>query len=716
MPNTTTNTRDDTPPSSSKLAKTPKKIAPPSDFKTEQEFISYARKLFSDDMDYDRLNRDAGLEDALFVVGEQWDKETKTRRERRRRPTLTINRLPAFVAQIVGSRRMNETVIKVLPEAAANKLAADIRQGLIRNIEKVSRADRAYDKALENCVICGIGNFGVNVVDNEDDVFVRDITVISRPNPYSVVWDRTTTDPTGRDAGHVFVIDVMAKSVFENAYPGKMSSDLMFEQDATDARSGGWFQGDDVRVANFWRMRTRKRVFALFDDGKTVDITGREDEPGVIERIAIDPTTGEPHIRELERPYAEMYVISGTAILAGPYELPIRRVPEFRVPAWEINVGNIRQRFGLIRFMKDPQRLHNYWRSTVAEKLMMAPRARWVATKEAVAGREDQWRNAHLSDDPLLTWNGESGAPPQYTPPAQLEAALIQEANMTVQDLRDVSNLHEASLGQKSNEVSGKAILARQRVGEVGTIIYTDNLQMAQEEAGQVINDLIPVVYDTARTVKIIKPSDEATFVRINDEMDPNAIDITDGRYNTVVSTGPGYATRRVEAQESMLALFNANPQLFGVAADILVEEMDWPGAQRVSERIQKTLPPGLLDPESVPDEQREAQAQQAQQQAQIQQLQLEMEMAAAQADLQLKQAQASKAQADAQNSQANALLTNAQVEKTQADTLKVIEEIKALAPASNVELLLAQMEADELLEAEAAEAAQVQQTQEIST
>jgi hypothetical protein len=49
------------------------------------------------------------------------------------------------------------------------------------------------------------------------------------------------------------------------------------------------------------------------------------------------------------------------------------------VPGWEITIGEWKHRFGLIRFLKDPMRLHNFWRSVWAEKLMQSPRAVWLA-------------------------------------------------------------------------------------------------------------------------------------------------------------------------------------------------------------------------------------------------------------------------------------------------------------------------------------------------
>jgi hypothetical protein len=146
-------------------------IALPDDFDNEAAFLLHMRNEFYEDIQYDRLNREAAVEDLRFMVGDQWDDFVRQRREAARKPVLTVNRLPAFVAQIVGARRQNETVIDILPDQGGTIDIAKIRKGLLRNIQKESRAELAYDKGLENQTICGIGNFAVELDYENDDVF-----------------------------------------------------------------------------------------------------------------------------------------------------------------------------------------------------------------------------------------------------------------------------------------------------------------------------------------------------------------------------------------------------------------------------------------------------------------------------------------------------------------------------------------------------------------
>ncbi len=654
-----------------------KKVKQPGDYESAADFLQYMRTTYSKDLEADREMREESVVDARFVAGDQWDGDVKARRLRANKPTLTINRLPAYVSQLVGNRRLNDTGIKIVPDTGGQKKVAQVREGLIRNIQKVSHAQYAYDKAFEQQVIGGLGQFQIHLDYAHDDVFEQDIRVAAIPNPLSVVWDRESVEPTGADAEHVFVVDMLERAEFKRRYPDATGGD--FDMLSRDSRAG-WDTSTTVQVVSFWRMRSKPRTVAMMQDGQVQDVTDIDIEEWF--DLVMPDQDGEPMIRDVQRKYAQMYLCSSNDLLAGPYDLPIQRVPVFRVPGWELLIEGDRFRWGLVRHLRDPQRLHNYWRSVIAEKLTNAPKAKWLATDVAVSGREDDWRKSHLSDDPLLIWNGEAGQAPVRQPPVDMESALIQEAGLASQDIKDVSNIHEANLGQRSNEVSGKAIMARQRVGEVGTAIYQDNLNAAIEEAGKVINSLIPFVYDTPRTIKVLG-EDMLTEqqVRINDDADDSSVDITLGKYSVSVTTGPSYTTRRVEAREEMMSMVNAMPQIMGIAADKIVEAQDWPGADEISRRLRTQLAPGMVSPEDMSEQEQMAQQQQSEQQQQQQQMQeqaMQMDMASKQAELELKQAQAQEAQARAMEAQSRA-------RQAEASAAKMIAEIEQ----GNVEIAL---------------------------
>lgn len=674
----------------------------PSDkFNSQDEFLTNLVQTFNDDVTADYFNIQAMLEDAAFVGGQQWDPVILNQRILDQKPSLTINTAPALVAQVMGNRLLNETAVRVLPDMGGTREVAKTRQGLIRSIEKIAKGDRSYDVAMQNSVIGGLGNFRITAKYASNDVFEQVLGIDPIPNPGAVIWDRLRLDPTGRDAKHVFVQDLMSRADFEKtwpwAQPAEFGSTLAYTQ---MLQTNGWVTVDLVRIVDYYRMCAVMRTIAMMKDGSIVDVTELPVEQW-IENVAVHPTTGLPIMRETTRTYCEMVKCSATNVLEGPFRYWTDRVLVFRVPGWEINVGDTWQRFGLIRFAKDPMRYRNFWKSVKAEKLMQTPKATWLASQEAVAGHEERYRNSNVSNDPLLTYNGEAGDKPQRIEPAQMESALIQEAGEADQDIRNVTNLHEASLGQQSNEVSGKAINARVRVGELGTVIYQHNLNNAIAECGGVLNDLIPYYYDTPRTIKVLGEDGKSELVRINDPDDPASIDITVGKYQVTVTHGPSYTTKRVEAVETMQTLINAYPEMMAWAGDLFFDNLDIPGGEQLAKRAKRMLPAELQDPEDMSPEERAAAEATAAQQAE----QAEIAKALAVGQVAEQEGKAARLAAEIQEINARKKLTTVQadealarIEKLKAethkidvgDTPKAVAETGKIAAETEVELAAA--------------------------
>jgi hypothetical protein len=612
-------------------------------------FLAEARQRFNEGVDADRENRDAGLDDLKFVSGEQWDATIKAERQRRGQPCLTINTLPQYIGQVIGDIRTNRPSIRVRPAEDGDKKIAEIRQGLIRHIENNCNAHQVYSLAGEDQVACGLGHFRVGLEYAGDDSFDQDIKLSHIPNPFSVVWDSMSVEPTGADARFCFVVDEIDRKVFEKAYPDSQTSDLTVPADSV-----GWVTRDSVRLTEYWTMKETKRRIALVQMAPEAspamrDVTDNEAE---MTPFIVAGPDGQPRVRDTIRKTACMYLINGHEVLEGPYELPIRRLPVFRVTGREIRVADRRYRFGLVRFAKDSARMKNLMRSAAMEWVAKAPKAQWLlhASDEKEA---DRYRKSGKSGDTVLTYSGQ--IPPQRIDPPSSPSALLQEAQFNDQDIKDVTGLHDASLGMKSNETSGRAIMARERQGDVATFMYHDNLNASIREAGRVINDLIPVVFDTARTIVVIGDDDAANLVQINDPNNPEAVDLKIGKYDIVVETGPSYSTKRVEAAESMTAFFQAVPAAAQVAGDLFAQAQDWPMADEIAERLKGALPPGLVKPKEG-EQPSEAEQQQMQAQAQAQQVQQQqaeearqIAMAQAMADLETKRAEAALKMAQAQ-------------------------------------------------------------------
>jgi len=571
-----------------------KKNYVPEGFETAEEFIQDMCAQYQHDVDFDRINRYEAMDDLRFAAGEQWDPVVLL--QRKNLPCLVINTIPQFTAQLVGDWRESQKAIKVVPSNDEDSDVASVREDLVRNIEMTSRADRSYDQAFESMIQCGDGAFKVAVEYARDTVFDQDICIQPVEDVMATVWDRFSVDPTGRDARRVFVDDRIPKDEFTRKWPQAAGGSNLLEVDKIDrVTMAGWYDQESYRVTEYWRMIERQKTLALFESGKMYEIDDSVDINELIQKNGEVQKTRVVWCR-----YAQMHYCTGWCILAGPYEYRLNRLPIIRMSGRIVNIAGRRVRYGLVRFMKDPARLKNFWRSIAAEQLGYAPKAQWLATQSAIEGRQESFRRAHLTRDPLLIVNDEAiiGQNIQRIEPPAPQAAIFQEVQMNTQDMKDVSGIQDASLGIRSNETSGKAILNRQHEGDIASQTYYDNADASLLEAGDVINQLIPQIYDGTRVIRLIGKDESIKFQRINDPMDPHAIDLGAGMFDVALSTGTSYTTRRVEAAAAMMDAIQVWPQLMQIAGDLVVKAQDWPGAEELSERLQKTVPPQFLSPE----------------------------------------------------------------------------------------------------------------------
>lgn len=579
------------------------------------DLIKEARKRFEYAAGAEQDNRASALEDLRFCNGEQWPENIKNQRAEEGRPCLTINRLPQFVKHVINSQRQNRPAIKVKPvDDKSDPALAKVYEGLIRNIEQQSKADMAYDTALEFGVKGGFGYFRIITEYSSDDVFEQDIRIKRIANPFTVYLDPDHQDPDASDMGWCFVTEMMDKDVFESRYPDADTSE--FDSGLGDDKA--WFTEDKVRVAEYWRKVPTKKLIGLLPDGTVTEV----------DKLPVDIQPIKT--REVSCDKIEWYLITGKEVLetrewAGKY-IPI--IPVF---GDETNIEGKKIYSGLVRWAKDPQRMYNYWRTQATELVALAPKAPFLATPEQIEGFEDIWKTANTKTHAYLPYNN-TGAPlPQRQPFANSPIGAVNEALAASDDIKATTGIHNPSLGMESNETSGKAIIARQRQGDNATFNYIDNLSRAINHAGRILVDLIPKIYDTPRIVRLMN-DDREEIIEINkvvagpDGSEVRVNDLSVGKYDVVVSVGPAYATRRQEAAESMLQFIQASPNAAPLIADIIAKNMDWPGAEEIAERLQKALPPHIAGQGPPPEIMEQLQGQEAELQKEKERLAQEAE------------------------------------------------------------------------------------------
>lgn len=569
-------------------------------------------------------SREDELDDLRFMAGSpdnmwQWPADVLATRGSvqgqtiNARPCLTINKLPQHVRQVTNEQRQNRPTGKVIPaDDRADVRVAEIFDGMVRHIEYISDADVAYDTACDNQVTYGEGYIRILTEYAREDSFDQDIKIGRVRNSFSVYMDPAIQDPCGSDAEWCFITEDVSKADYERMFPDAAPVSSLLSQGVGDQSLSQWLSEDMVRIAEYFYYEHEKATLNLYPDNITAFSGSPQDKQ-------LKQMFGKPlRSRTVDRKKVKWMKTNGFETLeerdwAGKF------IPVVRVIGNEFEVDGQLYVSGLVRNAKDAQRMYNYWVSQEAEMLALAPKAPFIGYGGQFEGYEMQWKTANTNNWPYLEVNPDvtdgAGAVlplPQRAPPPLAQTGLIQAKLGAADDIKGTTGQYDSSLGAQSNERSGRAILAREKQGDTGTYHFVDNLSRAIRYVTRQLVDMIPKIYDTARVARIVGMDGEVGMVRIN-PMQPEPVkEIRDenglvidkiynpsvGVYDVCVTTGPGYMTKRQEALDAMSMLLQSNPQLWTVAGDLFVKNMDWPGAQEMAARFAKIIDPKVMEGE----------------------------------------------------------------------------------------------------------------------
>lgn len=567
----------------------------------DDQIVVEARERVQEAWDHDRDNRNEAATDLAMLAGiGHWPEEAKT--ARKDRPMLTINRLPQFVRQVTNSIRQSDLSIKAQPvDSGPDTLLAKIYNGLLKQIQYRSSAEHVYASAVESQAACGIGWFRI-LTEYADDGFDQELRIKRIQNPMSVYCDPAAIEPDRSDAKWMIVTEMVPRETFKAQYPKAQEVDI--DAPGEESQTIWWGTQDSVRIAEYWRKVPTKRRIAQLQSGEVIDITDMgEGEAGMI---------GIVKTREAMAWKVEQYMISGAEVLSRS-EWAGKHIPIIPVIGAEIPVKDRIYRYGVIRFAREPQQLYNYYRSAVAEAIALAPKAPYLVTQRQIEKYKGIWDRANTSSRPYLPYDPDPQAPgvaPRREMPPDMPVALFQEAQVAAEDMKATTGIYDAGLGARSNETSGRAILAREQQGDTANYHFADNFRRSLEHAGRIILDLIPKIYDNERAIRIAgdNAGEEEELVPINVVMmgvDGQPVvynDLSAAKFDIRVSVGPNFASKRQEASEAMMEFVRVYPDAAPFVADLMVKYMDWPGAEEIAKRLKAMVPPqALQDPDAPP-------------------------------------------------------------------------------------------------------------------
>jgi hypothetical protein len=613
----------------------------------DEKLLKVVRQRWQRWIDEGKDQRRRELEDLAFYEGEgQWPEEIRRQRQGQNangnlpavpaRPCLTINKVREPVRHIVASIRQSDLGVEVVPaddfvgEDQIPDTEIELREGLIRRIQRQSEAQEARNWAADRAVKAGRGYYGLMTrfvpgKSNDQEIYYRYIYDQSK-----VALDPSHEMPDGSDAGWGFVDSTMAFSDYAKEYPRLADDDPnplidWSEENWSELTNDlpDWFEGDKetrkVKVREHWYKDYQRRELYTLPTGEILwgDELPEEYQEKSVKKLLEHRTVVDPVVKFIKT--------DGKNILEKT-EWPSEWIPIFEVVGEAIQPFDSERRFeGAVRPSRDGNQGLNYMTSAMVETIGLAPRAPFIGVAGQFEGFEPAWDAANTRNIPRLEYNATvDSAPGQVLPPPQRQIAeppiqaISQAIGMFDNSIKSTTGIPDPTLGNVDPSIrSGRAIKTLLEQAQRGTSSYLDNVVLTARHEARVLNSLLfPIYGRPGRIVRMMSMEGDSRPVIVGKPMvsegegamqkavpfDPmkhqqdqaKTYQLTDkADWNIAVKVSKNYDTRR-EAQDAQITeLINSAPEaLLPIIGDLAWKYADGPASKELEERFKVMLAP----------------------------------------------------------------------------------------------------------------------------
>lgn len=575
---------------------------------SEKEIFEEAKERLQICVNAESENRTLAEADLKFCEGDQWDREVLTTASRES-PEITINLTDMLVERVVNNMKQQRPRGKCHPiSGGANIETANVINGIGRHIEYRSEASVAYDTAGAMAVKCGWGYWRLISEYLGPDSFDQDLRILPIPNIFTVYMDPSAIMPTGQDANWCIISVKMKRSEYKRRFPSADNSEWL--NTSLDRTNKDWENKLEIRLAEYFRIREKQEKLYLIRNISGGEYTRFKSDMPDIEYMkqAGDAVVEE---RQSSRKEVQWFRLNGTKVIERRV-LPGSWIPVIRTSGNATNIDGRMYRRGMVRSLKDAQRMVNYGEVAKIKRLGLTPKAPWVMAEGQMDGHPE-WNDANQKSYSVLTYKpvtipspmgGEQILPPpQRQPPAQIEsgfAEFVQGMKGNLLALAGAPN--EPNAGLQQEVVSGIAQKRRDMLSDQSHFQFYDNQVLAIAHTWRIMLEWIPHYYSMQRMQRIIGEDGVPSMVKINEVVENQGIktvknNLLIGQYDVVMDTGPGYETKREEGAANLVSLLQIGPLAEIVAkmgSDLVFRALDYPYMQELADRIMGSTPQGL--------------------------------------------------------------------------------------------------------------------------
>jgi len=386
------------------------------------------------------------------------------------------------------------------------------------------------------------------------------------------------------------------------------------------SQSRSWTKKDLVKLCRYWYKEPFEITIVQFEDGSQGALSDYESGKLPIPKVLVSENEKSliaiksiqdnvqyniPEYRDAEivrqriqKQYKVKWCLTNGYEILEEGEWHTSSFPFVAFVGKDTVVDGKRDIHGIIRNSKDAQRMLNYSASSYIRQLATMNKTPWIADARSIpeGPLKQQWERSNTDDIAILYYIGTDSKGQPINPPSRgtsMEPAVQAIMGAMAQfdmEIKNTIGIHDANIGVSPNEQSGIAIKTNAERGELSNLHFSDNFVMSMKTLGKLLVQLIPVIYDTPRTIRIIGADDQKDIVAINQIFTKNGkqmrYDIAGApELDVVINTGPTFASKKSQELENMLQVLQTDPQLTPILIDLVVNRTDWSDKEEIRAR-----------------------------------------------------------------------------------------------------------------------------------
>ena len=472
--------------------------------------IEEFKTLFEADREHSAEWRSQAYDDFEFVAGRQWDAEEIAYLKEQKRPVIVFNRVNPVIQAVAGSEIKNREEVRFFPVEEGDIKAADILSQVAEWFRQKADADSVESDAFFDALVCGMGwtYTRVNYDDDPDGV-----PSMEHIDPLEMVWDRNARKKCLSDATRFWHVRTMtlaeAKRLFPDADPRQLDASW------ADLSFGKGGDREDKYGEDAYRDTESLESDDAIDPLRTVTIVHLEIKEYRNEWRVFLPGSNEPiwlddeKFEKLKERFPEIQGVKQRRAIWKKYFLGNDILEEMELvtsgPGFQCITGyrdhNNGTWFGLLHFMRDPQKWANKWLSQILHILNTMAKGGVIVEKGAIDDTRKFLYSWAKSDEVTFVDDIQGIQPkPMQSVPSQL-FSLMQYA---VNSISEVSGVNPEALGMRA--AIQPIGLEQERKETALTILSNlfDSLRQYRRRQGAVMFDLIRNFLADGRLIRIV--------------------------------------------------------------------------------------------------------------------------------------------------------------------------------------------------------------------